>query len=284
MTIVGEPVPAAPPPELRFRRRVNLRSDIAKLWRARLLMRVLAERELRARYKQSVLGWFWSLVGPVSLMIVFSVFVHRVTTVKTGDVPYALYSYIGLLPWTFFSGTLASGGTSLIANQSLLNKIQCPREVFPLSNILTNGVSTVIAMSVLLGLFVADWFAPKPDSVVAIVPLAVLLVYTAGTLLFVSAVMVPFRDVRHALPLAIQFALFATPIAYGMASIPRAWRGLYSAVDPLGPVIDGLRNTVLYNRMPEWNELGIAALSSLVTLYVGFVVFKRLEVGFADVA
>jgi ABC-2 type transport system permease protein/lipopolysaccharide transport system permease protein len=281
---VGEQVLAEPPPELRFRRRVRLVPAIREVWRSRELIRTLAERQLRARYKQAVLGFGWAILTPLVLMVVFTVFFQPVADVDTGGVPYPLFAYLGILPWTFFSSSVSEGGQSLVQNMPILNKVYCPREVFPMSSIAVAGVDSSIALIVLLGLFIVESFAPSPTSVWVPVIALVQLTFTLGMTLIVSALLVYLRDLRHMLPIVLQLGLFVTPVAYGMEAIPQQYRMLYSALNPLAPVIDGYRRTVLMGLQPNWGLLLAGATTSLILLIVGYVSFKRLETGFADVA
>ena len=275
---------AAPPPEIRFRRRVRIGLALREVWRSRELIRTLAERQLRARYKQAVLGFGWAILTPVVLMVVFTVFFQPVANVDTGGVPYPLFAYLGILPWTFFSSSVSEGGQSLVQNMPILNKVYCPREVFPMSSIAVAGVDTSIALLVLVGLFLIESFAPTPTVVWVPVIAIVQLVFTLGTTLIVSALLVYLRDLRHMLPIALQLGLFATPVAYGMEAIPQQYRLLYSALNPLAPVIDGYRRTVLMDQPPHWEWLLAGAVTSTLLLIVGYMAFKRLETGFADVA
>ena len=154
---------AEPPPELRFRRRIRLVPAIREVWRSRELIRTLAERQLRARYKQAVLGFGWAILTPLVLMVVFTVFFQPVADVDTGGVPYPLFAYLGILPWTFFSSSVSEGGQSLVQNMPILNKVYCPREVFPMSSIAVAGVDSSIALLVLLGLFIVESVRAQPD-------------------------------------------------------------------------------------------------------------------------
>jgi ABC-type polysaccharide/polyol phosphate export permease len=276
--------PDGPAPELRFKRRAALRLAPVEIWRARILIRTLAERELRAFYKQAVLGVAWAVLAPVTLMIVFTVFVQRVATVNTGGVPYALFTYIGLVPWNFFSQSVTSGGMSLVTQMTLVNKLKCPREVFPLSSIAVAAVNSCIAGLVLIVLFVINGFAPKTTTPLAIVPLIVQILFTVAVALIVSATTVYMRDLRHALPLLLQLGLFATPIVYGLDAIPTNWQPWYSLANPLAPIIDSYRQTVLYGNAPDWGLLGLGSLTTAVLLVTGLWLFRRLETGFADVA
>jgi ABC-2 type transport system permease protein/lipopolysaccharide transport system permease protein len=257
---------------------------LRELWHSRDLVVVLTERELRARYKQTRVGFAWALVTPFMMMVVFTLFFKRVANVETQGVPYPLFSYLGLLPWTFFSGAFSKGAVSIVQNLTLLNKVYCPREVFPLSSVTVAGFDTAIAVSILGILFVVYRFMPQPQSVWVPVLMAVQLAFTVGVTLFVSAVVVYLRDVRQVLPMILQFGLFATPVGYGLDVIPTSWWPLYSFLNPLAPVIDGFRRTVLLGEPPRLGLLAIGAASSTIALVFGYLSFKRMETGFADVA
>lgn len=276
--------PTEPTPAERFKRRVRLREALRELVVARELVRSLAERELRARYSQAVLGFAWAVLTPVVLMLVFTVFFRRVAKIDTGSTPYALYAYVGLLPWTFFSSSVALGGQSLIQNLSLLNKVYCPREVFPLASVLVAALDMVVSSAVLGVLFVITGFAPKATSVWVPVMLAIQVAFTLGVVFAISSMAVYLRDLRHVLPIILQLGLFATPVAYALEAIPSAWRRLYAFANPLGPVIDSYRRTVLLGKAPDWSLLAPAAATAALVLLGGYWLFKKLETGLADVA
>jgi ABC-2 type transport system permease protein/lipopolysaccharide transport system permease protein len=254
------------------------------VWRSRELVRTLAERELRARYKQALLGLAWALITPLALMVVFSLFFNRVARVDTGGVPYPLFSYLGLLPWTFFSTSVSQGGQSLIQNIPLLNKVSFPREVFPMASVTVAGLDSAVALVALGGLFAVYTFVPKATAAWVPVLLVVQVAFTLGVSLVVSAVVVYLRDLRHALPVLLQIGLFATPVAYGIDFIPGSMRTLYVTLNPLAAVIDGYRRTVLLGTGPDWALLVPAMVSAFTVLVLGYLVFKRMEAGFADVA
>jgi ABC-type polysaccharide/polyol phosphate export permease len=273
-----------PSADLRFRRRLSPGRAMAQLWHARELIRTLAERELRARYKQAVLGFAWAVVTPLALMAVFTLFFNRLANIDTGPAPYALFAYLGLLPWTFFSTSVNQGGQSLIQNIPLLNKVSFPREVFPIASVAVAGLDMAVALGALGVLFVITGFVPRATS--AWVPLLLLIqvAFTLGIAMVASAVIVYLRDLRHALPVFLQLGLFATPVAYGIDVVPARFQQLYVVVNPLAAVIDGYRRTVLFGQGPRWDLVIPAAVSAFVVLVLGFLVFKRMESGFADVA
>ena len=278
-------VAEAPPAEILYRRKLRLMAAMKELWAARELVQTLTERNLRSRYKQTFLGFAWSLITPVTLMVVFTVFLRRVAKIDTGGIPYPIFSYVGLLPWSFFSGAVNASSTVILTNNSLLNKIYCPREVFPISTITSSAVDTACAMVALVVLFVINGYAPTAGVVWVPVLTAVLVLFTLGVCLLVSAVVVYLRDLRQGIGIILQLGLFATPVAYSMTNIvPKHWLPVYSALNPLGPVIQGYRDTVLLGHQPQFGLLAIGAASSIVWVTAGYVAFKRLETGFSDVA
>ena len=212
----------APPAGLIYKPQVRIGRSITELWRARELVRALVEREFRARYKQAVLGMAWAFISPLAYMLVFSVFIQRAIKVDLpDDVPYPIFAYIALLPWTFFATATSSGSNSLLANTSLLNKVYCPREIFPLASIAGSAVDTLIATIPLGVLFLGYGFLPEPGILLAPLLIALLMVFTLGVSLILSPVTVYLRDVRHLIPIVLQLGLFATPVAYDIRLIPR---------------------------------------------------------------
>src|SRR5918997_2693531 len=273
-----------PPSELLYKPGLRLGSALRELWRARELVWTIAERDWRARYKQAILGSAWALLTPLLLMAVFTVFFRRVATVDTRGVPYELFTYIGLLTWTFFSTSFNQGGLSLYNNKMLLNKVYCPREVFPIASVLVAAFDTAIALVALALLFVITGFVPQASSVWVPVLLLVQVGFAVAMSLLSSVIVIYLRDVRHTIPILLQLGLFATPVAYGIDAIPESLRGLYSFINPLAPVIDGYRRTVLWGEAPAWGLLGLGALSTVLLLVGGYLLFKRLEAGITDVA
>jgi ABC-type polysaccharide/polyol phosphate export permease len=277
-------LPDAPPPELRYRRPSGFVRSAQELWKDRELLRSLVERDLRSRYKQATLGFLWALVPPVSLLLVFVVLANHLTDIDTQGTPYALFAFLGLLGWTFFSSGVNGSATSLVNNTALLNKVACPRELFPLGTIAVAGVDTLIAALVLPVLFVVNDTAPQPASVYVPLLLLIELGFTVGVGLMLSVLVVYLRDIRHALSLILQIGLLLTPVAYGFDEIPSQFRWIYSLVNPLGPVIDGYRRTILLDEAPQWLYTGLGALGATVYLVLGFWLLRRLEGGIVDVS
>jgi ABC-2 type transport system permease protein/lipopolysaccharide transport system permease protein len=275
-----------PPPEILFRRRHSFIGALRELRHYDELMLSLAERDLRTRYKQAGLGIAWAVLTPLLLMLAFSFVFTKFTTVNTGGAPYPLFSYLGLLPWTFFASSLSLGSVALTNNVSLLNKVYCPREVFPLSQIIIAAFDAFIATLVLIPLFPLLGYTPSLELYYAPLLLLVLLVFVIGVTLATSITLVYMRDLRFAVPLILQFGIFVTPVGYNadvVANTP-AKMMVYSTLNPLVPVIGGLRRCILYGEAPQWWPLFGGACTSVILMVAGFVIFKRLETGIADVA
>ncbi len=276
--------PPAPPRDLLFRRHLRIGTMLRELVGARELALALTERDFRARYKQTKVGVAWAVITPLLLLGAFTILANTAADFDTGGVPYPLFASVALVPWTFFSNAVSTGSVSITSNLSLINKVYCPREVFPLSSIGTAAVDAGISLVLLVLLFIGYGEGPTAEAVWVPVLLAVQVAFTVGLAFVLSALVVYLRDLRQILPLALQFALFATPVAYSFDQIDPAWQPLASAVNPLAPVIEGYRHTVLLGTQPDWDLVGIAAVAATVWLVGGYVVFKRLETGFADVA
>ena len=275
---------AAPPPEWRFRRRLRPAQLGLEVWRARTLIWTLAEREIRVRYKQAVLGFAWAVVTPLVLMIAFTLFFQKAARIDTAPVPYPLFAFIALIPWTFFSTAVAQGGLSLVNNVQLLNKVYCPREVFPLASVVIASIDSLVAGGVFAVLLLRYGVLPAPTSVWVPVLLAIQVTFTVGVTLLISAVVVYLRDLRHALPIGLQLGLFVTPVAFPLDVVPTSLRGLYVALNPLAGVIDAYRRTVLFGQPPRLGLLAVAAGGAMVTVLGGYLGFKRMEAAIADVA
>jgi ABC-2 type transport system permease protein/lipopolysaccharide transport system permease protein len=221
------------------------------------------------------------------MMIAFTLIFTKVAHVNTntGGAPYALFSYVGLVPWTFFASALSSGGMSLVSNVPLLNKLYCPREVFPIAATVDAAFDAVIASLVLLILFPVLGYAPHVTFYIPLL-LVVLVVFTLGVTFAVAAATVYVRDLRLVLPIIIQLGLFATPVIYSPETLLKSMPVLvaYSFVNPLVPVLDGLRSAILLGQQPQWLSLAAGTAGAIAYLLVGFMMFKRLETGIADVA
>jgi ABC-2 type transport system permease protein/lipopolysaccharide transport system permease protein len=279
-----ETIPDEPPPELRYRRRVRLGAALRDLWRSRDLVRTLAERDIRARYKQAVLGFAWAILNPLILVVAFTILFDRVTDLDTGGLPYPVFSYVALLGWNFFQTGATMGMTSLINNLSLLNKMPCPREVFPSAALVGSALDGIVAVLLLPLLLLVYRTAPQATSPLALLALPALVLTTAAVAYISAAIVVYLRDLRHGFAMLMQLLLFATPVAYGIRNLPRVWRPVVQIGNPIATVIETSRRTILLGQAPAWGYLGGATLVACVLFLLSYWAFKRLETGIADVA
>lgn len=258
--------------------------DLHGLWAYRELLYFLTWRDILVRYKQAVLGVAWAILQPLLTMVVFTVVFNRVLGVKSPDaaLPYAVFSYAGLLPWQFFSGALSRSGVSLVSNASLLTKVYFPRLVIPFSAVLAGVVDLGISFLVLLGLMAGYGIAPTWH--VVFLPLFVLLaVATALAIsLWLSALNVLYRDVQYVIPFLVQLWMFVSPVIYSLDKIPAGPLRAAFALNPMTGVIGGFRWALLGQQFPGgymWISIGVVT----VLLVGGLFYFKRMERTFADV-
>jgi ABC-2 type transport system permease protein/lipopolysaccharide transport system permease protein len=191
---------------------------------------------------------------------------------------------MGLLPWGFFSNNLDSGVSALIGNMTLLNKVHCPREVFPISSVAAVGITSLIQTAMLLVFFVYYQFMPKATSIYAIPLVLMLIVLTTGLTILISILVVYLRDIRRVEPLITQFGLFLTPVGYPLTKFKHYLWAPMSFINPMVPIIDGIRRSVLEGLPPRWNLVGIGMISTCIYFFGGYILFKKIEAGIADVA
>ena len=255
--------------------------DLRELWHYRDLLYVLTWREISVRYKQTLLGFAWAIIQPVMTMIVFTIFLGKFARIPSDGIPYPVFSFLGLLPWTFFSWALTRSGTSLVANANLLSKVYFPRVLIPLSATLSALADFLIAFVVLFVLMAWYGIAPSWTSIY-LIPLTVLTAIVAtGVGMWLSALNVQYRDVQHAIPFLVQLWMYATPVVYPSSIVPEKWRPLF-ALNPLAGIIEGYRSATL-GRPMDWRLLSISALATLVLTAIGFWRFRRMERTFADI-
>ena len=274
--------PDSPPPELRYRRALAFRSSFRELWASRHIIGGLVVRQVRSQYSQQVLGLAWAVLAPLAQMVVFTFLLNRVgkSTFDTGGVWRPLFLYVGLTCWSFFSSSATSAGSSLVGNP-LLNKVYAPREVFPIAQVISSGINAIASTLVLPVLFIVNGRGPAITSLWLPLPLVVLGAFTVAVTLIVSAVTVYARDLRSGLPLILQLGMFSPGVLY---RVPDSVRGWYGYLNPVGATIDCMRECIFVGNPPPWHLMVGATIASTVWLFGGFVFFKRLETGFADVS
>ena len=255
---------------------------LRELWAYRELLYFLTWRDIKVRYKQTVLGASWAIIQPLFTMLVFSLFFGRLAGMPSDGVPYPLFSFTALVPWSFFSNGLTQSANSVVASQNLVTKVYFPRMAIPIATVLSALVDLAIACVVLAGLMTYYGVVPSWRAL-AVVPLLALAFATAlGVGLWLSALNVRFRDVRYMVPFLTQIWLFATPIAYPSSLLSEPWRTVYG-INPMAGVVEGFRWALLGSGPAPGGMLLVSVLVTLVVLVGGALHFRRVERTFADV-
>lgn len=254
---------------------------LRELWEYRELLYFLVWRDIKVRYKQTILGGAWAIIQPFFIMIVFSIFFGRLARVPSDGLPYPVFTFCALLPWQLFAQALSESSNSLVANERLITKVYFPRLVVPLSAVLGGLVDFAIAFVVLLAMMA--YYGITPHLAVLALPLLVLLaVMTAfGVGLWLSALNVQYRDVRYTLTFLTQFWMFSTPIAYPSSIVPERWRSLYG-LNPMAGVVEGFRWALL-GTQPPGPMLAVSVVAVILILVGGLYYFRRMEETFADI-
>lgn len=258
---------------------IPLRLD--ELWTYRELLYFFVWRDIKVRYRQTVMGVLWAIIQPVFTMVIFSLFFGRLAKIPSDGIPYPIFSYTALVPWTMFANSLSQAANSLVNNPEMIKKIYFPRLLMPASAILASVIDFIFAFAVLLVMMFVYGISPAPR--ILLLPLFLLLavISSLGASLWLSALNVQFRDIRYLIPFLIQTWFFATPIAYSSSLVPMPWRILYGA-NPMTGVIEGFR-WVLLGREMEVATILASALVAGVLLVGGLYHFRRMEKTFADV-
>lgn len=255
--------------------------NLRDLWAYRELLYFLVWRDIKVRYKQTVLGAAWAVLQPFFTMVVFSIFFGRLAQVPSDGIPYPIFAYCALVPWSYFAGSLERAGNSLVGSSHLITKVYFPRLAIPVSAVLAGLVDFGIAFLVLLGMML--YYGIAPTAAVLTLPLFLLLaVLTAlGVGLWLSALNVQYRDVRYTIPFLTQVWLFLTPIAYPSSLVPEQWRALYG-LNPMAGVVEGFRWALL-GKDPPGPLLVVSTVVVVLLLIGGLYYFRRMEKTFADV-
>jgi lipopolysaccharide transport system permease protein len=256
---------------------VNLR----EVWAYRELLYFFTWRDIKVRYKQTVFGFAWAVIQPLFMMIIFSLFFGTLAKVPSEGIPYPLFSYAAVLPWTLFSEGLSRSSNSLVQDANLLQKVYFPRLLMPLAGILSPVVDFAIAFVVLIGLML--YFAHYPSVMMFLIfPFLLLeLLLAIGIGMWLSAINVEYRDVRYAIPFLIQLGLFASPVVYPVTFVPERFQAVYGLLNPMAGIIEGFRWAILGTEPPSY--LIIASVAIIVVIVVsGAFYFRRREKAFAD--
>lgn len=251
------------------------------LWEYRELLYFLIWRDIKVRYKQTALGAAWAIIQPLFTMLVFSLFFGRLAKVPSDGIPYPIFSYAALVPWTFFAQGLTLSSDSLVGSANLIRKVYFPRLVIPVSAVLAGVVDFSIAFSLLLAMMAFYGMVPTWNLLWLPALLLLALVTALGVGLWLSALNVRFRDVKYMLPFVTQFWLFATPIAYPSSLLEQPWRTIYG-LNPMAGVVEGFRWALLGTQTHPGAMMLVSAAAALALLIGGAFYFRRMEKTFAD--
>ena len=256
--------------------------DLGAIWDYRELLYILIWRDVKVRYKQTVIGAGWAIFQPVMTMAIFTVVFGSFVKIPSDGLPYAVFAYTALVPWAYFSQALSRSGTSLVGNANLITKVYFPRLLIPLTSVMAPAVDFLFAFLVLLGLIV--WFGIVPTWGLLALPLFFLLaMITALAIgLWLSPLNARYRDVGHGIPFLIQLWMFASPVVYPVSLVPESWRLLYS-LNPMAGVIEGFRWALLGKGSPDFTLMLVSAIVVFVLLAGGIVFFKRMERTLTDI-
>jgi lipopolysaccharide transport system permease protein len=267
--------------------------DWNELVQYRDLFRFLVWREIKVRYAQSAIGIGWAIIQPIFSMLIFTVVFGRLAGIESDGVPYALFSFAALVPWTYFSNAVTEGTNSLVSNANMISKVYFPRVLLPLASVAAKLVDFVIAMgmlvAILIGYILLAGFAWSPTWGVLLLPYLILLMMTAaaGFGLWLTALAIQYRDVKHALTFLVQIFMYAAPVVYPTSLIEEklgATAALVYAVNPMVGVIEGFRAAILNSQPVPWGWIGVSTFSAAMIGVTGLIYFRRRERLFADVA
>jgi len=259
-----------------------LHLDLRAVWQYRELLYFLVWRDVKVRYKQTVIGAGWVILQPLLTMVIFTVVFGHLAKIPSDGLPYAIFAYTALVPWNYFSQAMSRSGTSLVGDANLISKVYFPRLIIPLASVVTPAVDFFLPFLILLGLMV--WFGIAPTWGVLALPLFLLLALMTALAvgLWLSPLNVKYRDVGYTIPFFSQFWMYASPVVYPVSLVPEKWRLLYS-LNPMAGVIEGFRWALLGKESPDFGVMAVSAAAVLVLLVGGIIYFKRMERTFADV-
>jgi lipopolysaccharide transport system permease protein len=256
--------------------------DLRELWEYHELLYFLTWRDVKVRYKQTILGAAWAIIQPFFTMVVFSLFFGKLAKIPSDSIPYPIFSYAALVPWSFFANGLNNASNSLVGSANLIKKVYFPRLVVPLSSVLGGAVDFVLAFIVLLGMMLYYDMTPTRNVVWLPLLFVLALVTALGVGLWLTAMNVQFRDVRYAVPFLVNAWMFATPIAYPSSLLSEPWRTLYG-LNPMAGVVEGFRWALLGTETAPGPILFVSTFTAIALLVGGAFYFRKMEETFADV-
>lgn len=255
---------------------------IRELWQFRELVFFFGLRDIKVRYKQTVMGAFWAIIQPLLTMVVFSIFFGRLANIPSDGLPYPIFSYAALVPWTFFANTITQASNSLVINANMIKKVYFPRLALPVATVVPGILDFCLAFIVLIGMMFFYNLVPTANIVWLPLFIMLALITSLGISLWLSTLNVQFRDVHFVIPFITQFWLFMTPIAYPSSMLSEPWRTLYG-INPMAGVVEGFRWALLGTDTAPGPMLIVSAIVSLILFVSGAFYFRRMEQSFADV-
>jgi lipopolysaccharide transport system permease protein len=263
---------------------LSLVKEIKAIYKWRELLWQMVAREVKARYKQSILGYFWVILNPLAQMLVMSFafsIILRIPTNAADNIPYSIFLFVALLPWTLFSNSLSSATGSLVASGSLITKIYFPRTILVISTIIAKIIDFLFASSILI-IYMIIYHIPVNLNILWVIPIFFIQqIFTLGLSLFFSAANLLYRDIQYLLNMILLLWLYATPIIYSADAIPAKYKIFYQ-LNPMSVIVNAYRQVVLGGGAPKYSSLAIGLLVSFIILFIGFKYFKSREKIFAD--
>jgi lipopolysaccharide transport system permease protein len=257
------------------------RAWLREFWQYRELLYFLTVRDIKVRYKQTVLGGLWAILQPFMSMVVFTIFFGMLANIPSDGLPYPIFVYTALLPWQFFSNGISNAGNSLVASSHLISKVYFPRIIIPVASLGAGLLDFLVAFSILI--FMMLYYGIFPGTSILLLPFLMLMIVISslGVGMILSALNVAYRDFRYVIPFLVQFWLFATPVIYPASIVPENWRWLIN-LNPMAGLITAFRSSLL-NTPILWSDLVISVAVSIVLFIMGITYFTRMERRFADI-
>ena len=260
----------------------GIQNSLLLLVQYRDLLYTLSLHRINVRYKQSLLGPFWAILQPLSLMLIYTIIFSFIFRIPSGDKPYALFVFTGLLPWICFSSALTSATNSLTSHASLITKVYFPREILPLTYVVASLFDFIVA-SLVLGGLLFYYSVPLTWNAFYVLPIMMALtLFAVAMSLFFSALQGRYRDIGFGIGLLLQIWMFATPVVYPLSMVPERWRSFYM-LNPMTSIVEGFRGVILQGTPPDFSALGLSVLISIVLLAAAYIFFRFTEATLADV-
>lgn len=260
---------------------INIAANLAKLIQYKDLIGTLSVHRIKVRYKQSVLGVFWAVLQPLSIMLIFTFVFSLIARMPSDGAPYALFAYTALLPWNYFSAGVSNATNSLASHAQFVTKVYFPREILPITYVVAALFDFGVASTLLVGLMIYYRVSPTINVLYVLPIILVLTCFSLAMSFFFSATQVRFRDIGVAVPLLLQVWLFATPVIYPLSAVPARWRTIY-VMNPMVGIIESFRQVLLRGAAPDSGSLLISAVISVILLVVCYIYFKLVEATMAD--